>query len=219
MSMRLGKSNAWSVCDSTCDLSISHELVERTSEKTTYRVIVTVERLSKRMNRRVDDGELYVCLYEIAHSWRGKHREDNSNNPYCDCQNCVSGERPHKYLQQIVRGKNQYIFNVDLYQELSDTFYNYGNSYSRMVEYTKRRWGDDAEDGIYYIIGADLLHIRNTRNIIENHMHVTKKNPMLEKSAYDFRWYSNTCDTHPSFVNMLSFASNITCTDTITLYL
>ena len=222
MSVRLGKSNAWSVCgdsDPICDLSISHELVKRTSEKTTYRVIVTVELLSKRMDRRVDDGEMYVCLYELAHSWKGVSRECDYENYYSERKNRVEGDCSHSYLQQIVRGKNQYVFNVDLYQELSDTFYQNGNSYSRMVKRVKYIWGDDARDGIYYIIGADLLHIRNTRYFIENHVRVPKKNPMLEKSAYDFRWYSSTLDTAPLFTNMLSFASNIAFTDTIKLHL
>lgn len=221
MSMRLGKSNAWSLSGRgkiANAISISYELVERTSEKTTYKVIVTIDNLSVRMNRRVDDGEIYVCLYELAHNWRGINNE--SENLYCCYQNCTSGTNSRRYLQKVVRGKNKYIFTVNLYQALSDTFYSWGNSYSRMVYRTKYVWGDDAENGIYYIIGASLLHITNIRYNHNRDEHY--ENVFLKESSYDFRWYSNMCGNNNDssyFTNMFSFASNLTRTSPIKLEL
>lgn len=222
MSIRLGKSNAWNVSeDSDNNISISSELVERTSEKTTYKVIVTIDYLSKRMNRRVADGEIYVCLYEKCRDSKGFNQSHYRYDPcpsYALHHNLVhtfgSTTDSHQYLQKVVRGKKRYIYTVTLNADVSDCYYDGYNDYYRLVD--KVKWHNSVGYNFYntyYEIGASLLHIRKFKNAI------IEENTALKECPDDFRCYTYEYNIYIPFcfTNMASFASNVCYTDLIRL--
>ncbi len=233
MSMRLGKSNAWSVSGRgkiANAISISYELVERTSEKTTYKVIVTIDNLSVRMNRRVDDGEIYVCLYEKCCDSKGYNESFDGDSrygspSYATANNLVHGGLAYwRYLQKVVRGKNQYVYTVTLNADDSDYYYDSYNDYSRIVESVK--WYNYTKDyyDTYYNVGASLLHIRNYKWVYTSGEGYKKcKNTFLkslsDSGCFDMAIYAGDDKTKTCFDNMPSFASNLAYTPLIKLEL
>ena len=228
MSMRLGKSNAWSLNeDSTNNISISSELVERTSEKTTYKVIVTIDALSKRMNRRVDDGEIYVCLYEKCRDAKGYNQSHDPWDPspaYAYSYNLVHTfdltANSYEYLQKVVRGKNQYIYTVVLG---ADEYYYSNDSYIRFVDRVKSYNSKGYNFyNTYYNIGASLLHIRNSKLVYNPEIGYEEyKNTFLkslsDSGCFGYDIYDGSDTTKTCFDKMPSFASNVCYTDLIRL--
>lgn len=226
MSMKLGKSNAWTLSKSsdpswgTCDISISSKVIKSIANtETTYEVTITINTLSARMNRRVDDGELYICLYERAKLSKGYSM--NAEYPdavYARKHNLTTGNKKWHYLQRVIRGKKDYVFNITLSRiDTKDSFYDYGwNTLGRVIQ-DKRRKGQDST--LYYIVGGCLLHIRNKKiNLSGNNWF----NKSLEESTENTNWFINNgakydYDNSQFFNQKFSHASAIRSTQTLKL--
>lgn len=130
MSMRLGKSNAWSISDSnyfgknnSVDLAISYENIAPYK----HRITVVITSTSFRVDKLIEKGRVFLCLAN-KESYRRKYSDNyweptTNNERICSSwpgnhdRTFFSSIHNDRFLtpifHQVVKGKNTYVWDVD----------------------------------------------------------------------------------------------------------
>jgi hypothetical protein len=132
-----------------------------------YDVCVKIDSLSSRSNKLVEYGELFVCLAnkDIKRYSRTKNTITyyKSNTEYYPGLDC--------YLQKIIRGKNEYHFNIN-----GDKYHPFSYKICKAIDYR----GVDA----YVDIIGRILRLPNSHQ---------NSNSNFSKDKNDNDWFKQSC--------------------------